>query len=133
MPADLIVPTKEINRVRNMHRERVLAQAAREARDFQEKVSGGRASYAGMLSRLWQQAQRTLELIETASESQLPLLKRTAALRDVGKLLPQLAKAEDNQVKRIGKKAVEDMSERELMRVVKGIAKAKKVKAPEPR
>lgn len=94
------------------------------AREFAREVEEGRASYGGMLARIWKEAQRTLVALEE-DESMTPA-KRVSALRELGKLLPMLAKAEENHTARIGGVDVREMSERQLERELKRLWRERK-------
>ncbi len=91
------------------------------AQAFANEVQEGRASYGGMLGRVWKEAKRTLDAVE--ADDTLTITKRVAALRDLAKLMPMLAKAEATHQARIGGVAVEDMSDSQLERELRHIKK----------
>ena len=122
--AELVVSERmgaDIATVRRAHSLEARQQAARA---FAAEVDEGRASYGGMLGRVWKEAQRTLDAVE--ADDEMPVAKRVAALRDLAKLMPMLAKAEAIHVARIGGVKVEDMSDSQLERELRHIGKRRR-------
>ena len=120
-----IVPSAELQRRLDREARSQSAQTRLDkAREFVARVEEGRANYAGMLSRVWKEAERTLEMIE--QDDDMPTAKRVAALRDLSRLMPMLSKAEANHVARIGGVAVQDMSESQLEAEVRRIRRSRR-------
>lgn len=124
---DIVVADKVHRELDVARRARGLTARQAAAREFAREVEEGRANYGGMLARVWKEALRTLEEVE--ADPDLSAKDRMAALKDIARLLPTLAKAEATHVARVGGVAVEDMSDRQLERELGSIRRrrAKKV------
>ncbi len=79
------------------------------------KPHGRNRSFADLLSRLYQQFDDLADEIATSNE---PPLKRAEALKSLAKTLPLLKAAEDSANVKLKNKAITEMSDDELERVI---------------
>lgn len=96
------------------------------AAEFAAEVAEGRASYGTLLARVWKEAKRTIEDIERSDD--MPVAKRVATLHSLSKLMPLLAKAEENYVAKIGKRRIEDMTDSQLERELRHVRRQRRRK-----
>lgn len=107
---------------------------AREAsREFSKQVKrhGGKSpNFADLLSRMYAETDRILGAIEESSlaaAEPAELAKHVDSLKGLAKLLPALQQAEKNAKTTIKKKAVDELSESELQRLVSAAMKDEEV------
>lgn len=91
---------------------------------FAAEVAEGRASYGTLLARVWKEAKRTIDEVERDDE--MPVGKRIAALSSLSKLMPTLARAEQNYIAKIGTRRIEDMTDAQLERELRHARRQRK-------
>lgn len=79
-------------------------------------------NYAALLSDLWAMAENIMDQVACSDE---PLPKRVAMLKDAAKLLPLLDRAEQRHMVTIKRRAVADMTDKELEKAVNAMARAR--------
>lgn len=96
--------------------------ARQEADRFSGSVTRTK-NYAALLSDLWAMTENILDQVACSDES---LPKRVAMLKDAAKLLPLLDRAEQKHRVSIKRRAVEDMTDKDLEKAVLALAKMRR-------